>query len=311
MLACGATTAADAGAYPNKPVRIIVAQPAGGNADLVAHTYAQRLVDRFGVQFVVDNRGGGGGVIGTELAVRALPDGYTLLIAPTALGTNPALMDKLPFDTRRDLAPISLLSAGPNIIVVAAGSALRTMEDVMTAARARPGKLNFSSSGVANATHMSGELFKYMAKVNIQHVPYKGSPASMVAVSSGETDLSFAGISGALPLMRGGKLRALAVTSDRRWPTLTEVPTVAESGVAGYECTNWYAMFAPPKSSPATVNLIYREIANIANTPEIRTRLIADGQEPRGTTPRELDEHIAREISKWTELAKVAGLRAQ
>ncbi len=176
MLACGATTAADAGAYPNKPVRIIVAQPAGGNADLVARTYAQRLVDRFGVQFVVDNRGGGGGVIGTELAVRALPDGYTLLIAPTALGTNPALMDKLPFDTRRDLAPISLLSAGPNIIVVAAGSALRTMEDVMTAARARPGKLNFSSSGVANATHMSGELFKYMAKVNIQHVPYKARP---------------------------------------------------------------------------------------------------------------------------------------
>ena len=301
----------DAADYPTKPVRIIVAQPAGGNADLVSRSFAQRLGERFGVQFVVDNRGGGGGVIGTELAVHALPDGYTLLIAPTALGTNPALVKNLPFDARRDLAPISLLTAGPNIIVVPVGSPLRNLGDIIAAARAQPGKLSFASSGLANATHMSGELFMHMAKVSILHVPYKGSPASMVAVASGETELAFAGISGAMPLVRSGKLRAIAVTSAQRWQTLPEITTVAEAGVPGYESTNWYAMFAPAKASPKLVNLLYSEIAAIARSQEMRSRLIPEGQEPLGTSPRELDAHVAREIAKWTELAKAAGLKAQ
>lgn len=304
-LAVGAPRAAD---YPTKPVRIIVAQPAGGNADVVARSFAQRLSDRFGVQFVVDNRGGGGGVIGTELAVRAVPDGYTLLIGPTAIGTNPALVANLPFDTRRDLAPISLLSAGPNIVVVGAGSALRTVADIIAAAQARPGKLNYSSSGVANSTHMSGELFKYMAKVNIVHVPYKGAPASMVAVSSGEVELAFSGMSGALPLIRGGKLRAVAVTSAHAWPTFPDVPSIAEAGVAGYESTNWYALFGPARLPAGLVNLLSGEIATIAKNPELRSRFLADGQEPLGTTPKELGQHLAREITKWIELAKVAGL---
>ena len=312
VLACAALAAcvASAADYPVKPVRIIVAQPAGGNADLVSRSFAQRLTDRFGVQFVVDNRGGGGGIIGTELVIHAVPDGYTLLIAPTALGTNPALMAKLPFDARRDLAPISQLTAGPNIVVVPAGSAFRNLGDIIAAARAQPGKLNFASSGLANATHMAGELFKYMAKVNILHVPYKGAPASMVAVSSGETELAFAGMSSALPLVRAGKLRAIAVTGATRWQTLMEVPTIAEAGVPGYESTNWYAMFAPLKTNARLVNLLYSEVAAIAKSQELRSRLIPDGQEPLGTTPKELDAHIAREIAKWTELAKVAGLSA-
>lgn len=304
-LACGALRAAD---YPTKPVRIIVAQPAGGNADVVARSFAQRLSDRFGVQFVVDNRGGGGGVIGTELAVRAVPDGYTLLIGPTAIGTNPALVANLPFDTRRDLPPISLLSAGPNIVVVGASSALRTVADIIAAAQARPGKLNYSSSGVANSTHMSGELFKYMAKVNIVHVPYKGAPASMVAVSSGEVEMAFSGMSGALPLIRGGKLRAVAVTSAHAWPTLPDVPSIAEAGVVGYESTNWYALFGPAGLPAGLVNRLAGEIATIAKNPELRSRFLADGQEPLGTTPKELGQHLAREITKWIELAKVAGL---
>ena len=311
-LTCAALASHAAGAaeYPAKPVRIIVAQPAGGNADLVSRAFAQRLGDRFGVQFVVDNRGGGGGIIGTELAVHSVPDGYTLLIVPTALGTNPALMQKLPFDVRRDLAPISQLTAGPNIIVVPAGSALRSVGDIIAAARAQPGKLNFASSGMANATHMAGELFKYMANVNILHVAYKGAPASMVAVASGETELAFAGMAGAMPLVRSGKLRAVAVTGTNRWQTLAEVPTVAEAGVTGYESSNWYAMLAPVKTSPKLITLIYSEIAAIAKSPEMRSRLIPEGQEPLGTTPRELDAHIAREIAKWTGLAKAAGLSA-
>lgn len=299
---------AGAADYPVKPVRIIVAQPAGGNADLVSRSFAQRLSERFGVQFVVDNRGGGGGIIGTELAIHAVPDGYTLLIVPTALGTNPALVKKLPFDARRDLAPISQLTAGPNIIVVPANSPHKNVGDIIAAAQAQPGKLSFASSGLANATHMAGELFKYMAKANILHVPYKGSPASMVAVSSGETALAFAGIAGAMPLVRSGRIRPIAVTGARRWQTLPDVPTVAEAGVPGYESTNWYAMFGPLKLPPRLVTLLYTEVSTIAKSPEMRSRLLPDGQEPLGTTPQELSAHLAHEITKWVELAKAAGL---
>ncbi|MEO7729128.1 MAG: tripartite tricarboxylate transporter substrate binding protein [Burkholderiales bacterium] len=299
---------AGAADYPDKPVRIIVAQPAGGNADLVSRSFAQRLTDRFGVQFVVDNRGGGGGIIGTELAIHAVPDGYTLLIVPTALGTNPALVKKLPFDARRDLTPISQLTAGPNIVVVPANSPFKNIGDIIATAHAQPGKLSFASSGLANATHMAGELFKYMAKANILHVPYKGSPAAMVAVSAGETELAFAGISGAMPLMKSGRLRPIAVTGGKRWSTLPEVPTIAEAGVPGYESTNWYAMFGPPKLPPRLVTLLYTEVSTIAKSPEMRSRLLPDGQEPLGTTPTELSAHLAHEITKWVELAKAAGL---
>src|SRR6187401_3124076 len=201
--------------YPDRPVRIVVAQPAGGNADLVSRSFAQKLTDRFGVQFVVDNRGVAGGIIGTEIAIQAVPDGYTLLIVPTALGTNPALVKNLPFDAKRDLAPISQLTAGPNIVVVPTNSQFRNLGDIIAAARAQPGKLSFASSGLANATHMAGELFKYMAKANILHVPYKGSPAAMVATSAGETELAFAGIAGAMPLIRSNRLRPIAVTGAK------------------------------------------------------------------------------------------------
>ena len=297
-------------AYPSKPVRMIVGQPAGGNADLSARQYAQRLGERFAVQFVVDNRGGGGGVIATELTARSLPDGYTLFLGHTALGTNPALIKNLPFDTRRDLAPISLLIAGPNLVVVGAANPLRSIADIIKEARARPGKLNYSSSGVATATHVSGELFKYMAKVEMQHVAYKGAPASMIAVATGESDLSFAGMSGALPLVRGGRLRAIAVTGEKRWSTLPDVPTVSESGVPGYESLAWYALFGPAKLPAAIVNLLYREVAAISQTPDMRSRMMAEGLEPLGTTPKALDEFLGREIEKWTRLAKTAGLTA-
>jgi tripartite-type tricarboxylate transporter receptor subunit TctC len=307
-IACALALQPACAEYPDRPVRVVVAQPAGGNADLVSRSFAQKLTDKFGVQFVVDNRGGAGGIIGTEIAIQAVPDGYTLLIAPTALGTNPALVKKLPFDARRDLAPISQLTAGPNIIVVPVNSPFKNVGDIIAAAQAQPGKLSFASSGLANATHMAGELFKYMAKINILHVPYKGSPAAMVAVSAGETELAVAGIAGAMPLIRSGRLRPVAGTGAKRWPTLPEVPTVAQAGVPGYESSNWYAMFAPLKMPPKIVNLIYSEISTIAKSADMRSRLLPDGQEPLGTTPKELEVHLAREIAKWIELGKAAGL---
>jgi len=301
---------AEGGAYPTRPVRMIVGQPAGGNADTSARLYAQRLAERFGVQFVVDNRAGGGGVIGTELAVRAQPDGYTLFLAHTAIGTNPALIAKLPFDTRRDLAPISLLVTSPNIVVVGAGHPLRSIADLIAAARARPGKLNYASSGVATATHVAGELFKSMTKVDMQHIAYKGAPAAMIAVATGESDLSFAGMAGAMPLVRGGKLRAIAVTGERRWPPLPDLPTVAESGVPGYECVAWYGLFGPARLPASLVSLLHREVAAISKSEDLRTRMIAEGLEPVGSTPQAMGDFLAREIDKWTRLAKSAGITA-
>jgi tripartite-type tricarboxylate transporter receptor subunit TctC len=318
LTACGLllfalTASAPAGAaetYPTRPVRLIVGQPAGGNADFSARLYAQRLGERFGVQFVVDNRAGGGGVIATELAARAQPDGYTLFMAHTAIGTNPALIARLPFDTRRDLAPISLLVTSPNIVVVGAGNPVRSIKDLITAARARPGKLNYASSGVATSTHVSGELFKSMTKVDMQHIAYKGAPAAMIAVATGESDLSFAGMAGAMPLVRGGKLRGIAVTGEKRWPTLPDIPTVSESGVPGYESVAWYGLFGPARLPAGMVSLLYREVAAISKSDEVRTRMLADGLEPLATTPQALGEFLAREIDKWIRVAKSAGISA-
>ena len=306
-----AVCAADpAAGYPSRPVRLIVGQPPGGNADTTARVYAQKLGERFGMQFVVDNRGGAGGVIATELTVRAQPDGYTLFVAHTAVGTNPALIAKLPFDTRRDLAPISLMTVSPNIVVVAAANPIKSIGDLVAAARARPGKINYASSGVATSTHVSGELFKAMAKVSMQHVAYKGAPASMIAVATGESEVSFAGMAGALPLVRGGRLRGIAVTGEKRFPPLPDLPTVAESGVPGYESVAWYAFFAPARLPKPLVDLLHQEVAAISQTQDMRARMTGEGLEPLGTTPAELDAFFAREIEKWIRLAKTAGLSA-
>jgi tripartite-type tricarboxylate transporter receptor subunit TctC len=296
----------NAPAYPLKPIRLIAAQPAGGNTDVVARLYAQQLSERFGRQIVVDNRGGAGGIIATELVARAEPDGYTLLAVGSSFGANPGLGTKLPYDTRRDFIPLSMLAAGPNVIVVGTASPAKSVKDIIAAARAQPGKLNYASSGVATAVHLAGELFKYTASVDVLHIAYKGAPAAMVAVSSGEADLGFAGMASALPLIRAAKLRALAVTTVQRWPNLPDVATVAESGVPGYEASNWYGLFGPAKMRADTVALLQREIARVAKLDFVRERLVADGLEPVVSTAQEFDAHVVREIDKWTKLAKAA-----
>lgn len=294
--------------YPSKPLRLIVAQTAGGSADLVARTYAQRLTEQLGQQIVIDNRPGGGGVIATELVVRAQPDGYTLLLAPTSHAINPSFIAKLPYDTRRDLAPISLLAAGYNILVVNAAHPARSVRDIIAIARAQPGHLKFASSGTAGATHLTGELFRLMAGIEMLHVPYKGAPAALTAVISGESDFSFGSMASSLQLVRGGRLRALAVTSRDRAPVLPEIPTVAESGVPGYESSSWQALFGPAKMPSAIVQRLYRETTAAAKHPELLKRLGAEGLVAFGTTPQELDQHVAREIEKYARVTKAAGL---
>jgi len=299
------------GTYPSRPIRFVVAQTAGGNADFVARSYAQRLAERLGQPFVIDNRAGGGGVIGSEVVARAAPDGHTLLLAPTSHGINPALMAKLPYDTRRDFTPISLLALGPNLLVFHNGFAAKSVQDLVNAARAQPDKLRFSSSGVASSPHLAGELFKLVAGVAMQHVAYKGGPASAVSVVSGESELSFASMPSVLPLVRSGRLRAVAVTGQKRWPNLPDLPTVAESGVPGYESAVWQAMVAPAKVPQAIVDRLHREVAQIARLPDLRERLMADGSEPLGTSPQELADFLAREIAKWQKVVKAANLKAE
>ena len=309
MLAAAlAGTGVSAQPYPSKPLRLVVAQTAGGSADLVARAYGQRLTEQLGQQIVIDNRAGAGGVIATELVVRAHPDGYTLLLAPTAHAINPSFVAKLPYDTRRDLTSISLLSAGYNILVVSQNHPARSVRDIIAIARAQPGKINYASSGTAGATHLTGELFRLMAGIEMLHVPYKGAPAALTAVISGESDFSFGSMASSLPLVRGGRLRALAVTSRDRSPALPDVPTVAESGVPGYESSSWQALFGPARMPPALVQRLYREIAGSARHPDLRKRLGTEGLLPLATTPQELDEHVVRELEKYAKITKAAGL---
>jgi tripartite-type tricarboxylate transporter receptor subunit TctC len=294
--------------YPTKPIRLIVAQTAGGNSDMVARAYALRLSERLGQQIVVDNRGGGSGIIATELVVNAQPDGYTLLLAPTAHAINPSLMAKLPYDTLRDVKAVSLLGVGYNILVVAQNHAARSVRDIIAAAKAQPGKLTYASSGTAGATHLTGELFRVMAGINILHVPYKGAPASLTALVGGETDFSFSSMASTLPLVRGGRLRALGVSSPERWPTLPEVPTVAEAGVPGYESSSWQGLFGPARLAPEIVNLLHREVAEIAKSADMHKRLSAEGLLPRGTSPKAFESFIADEIAKWSKVTRAAGI---
>lgn len=309
LLACAANApAADTG-YPARPIRLVVAQSAGGNADFVARYYAQRLVDSLGQQIVIDNRPGGSGIVGTEIVARSPADGYTLLLAPTSHTINPNFMAKLPYDSRRDFTSISLLGAGYNLLVVSQANPARSVRDVIAAARAQPGQLRYASSGVASATQLTTELFGLMAGIQMLHVPYKGAPAALTAVIGAECDLSFGSMASALPLVRGNRLRALAITSRERSMALPEIPTIAESGVPGYESSSWQALLGPARMPADIVNRLYRDVALSARNPELVKRFNAEGMVAIGSTPRELDEHLAREFDKWVKVTKAAGLR--
>lgn len=306
-----ATAHVAAADYPTRPIRLIVAQTVGGNSDMVARAYGQRMGERLGQQIVVDNRGGGAGIIATELVVNAQPDGYTLLLSPTAHAINPSLIAKLPYDTLRDVKAISLLGIGYNILVVTQNHAARTVRDLINTAKARPGKITYASSGTAGASHLTGELFRVMAGIDILHVAYKGAPASLTALVGGEIDFSFSSMSSTLPLVRSGRLRALGVSSPERWPTLPEIPTVAEAGVPGYESSSWQGLFGPAKLPAALVTLLHREVAEIAKTADMQKRLSNEGLLPQGTTPQAFEKFIAVEIAKWAKVVKAAGIAAR
>lgn len=297
--------------YPTRPIRMIVAYPPGGGTDIVGRMIAQKLSENLGQTVVVDNRGGATGNIGTELAARATPDGYTLLmgnVAPNAI--NVSLFKKLPYDPVKDFAPVSLAAVTPNILVVQPSLPVKTVKDLIALAKSKPGTLNFPSAGIGSSSHLAGEMLKTMAGIDMVHVPYKGGGPALIALLSGQVQIMFATLPAAMPHVKSGKLRPVAVTTSRRSQALPELPTIAESGVPGYEAATWYGLLAPAGTPKAIVGRLHAEIVKILAT-DTRQLLMAQGFEPAGSSPSEFASYIKTEIVKWAKVIKDAGIRPE
>jgi tripartite-type tricarboxylate transporter receptor subunit TctC len=298
--------------YPTKPVRLIVPFPPGGANDIVARIVGQRLHERWGRPVVIDNRGGAGGNIGTEIGARAAPDGYTLTIGSTStFASNVSLYSRLPFDPRKDFAPVALIVTAPNVLSVHPSVPAKSVQELVQLARAAPNKLNYSSFGDGSSAHLVGEMFKRMAGIEAVHIPYKGGGPALAAVIAGEVQMTFSNLSVALPQVKAGKVRGLAVTSVKRAAALPELPTVAESGVPGFQATAWIGLAAPAGTPRALVERINREVIAVVNEPETRQQFLGRGLEPAAGTPADYAQHIRAEIERWSKVIKEAGIKAQ
>ena len=307
-LAAPFTFAQGAANYPAKPVRLVVPFPAGGTTDILARAVAQKLSEAWGQQVIVDNRPGAGGNIGSELVARAAPDGYTLLMG--TVGThaiNPSLYKKMPYDHVKDFAPVILVAGVPNVLVVNPSLPVHSVSELIAYAKANPGKLNFASSGNGTSIHLSGELFKTMTGVDMTHVPYKGSAPALTDLIGGQVQLMFDNLPSSLPFIKAGKLRALAVTSGTRSATLPELPTLAESGLPGFEASSWFGVLAPAGTPRDIVAKLNGAIAGWLASPEAKEKLLAQGAIAAGGTPDDFARHIAAETSKWAKVVKASG----
>ena len=301
---------ASAQPYPSKPVRFLVGFAPGGTNDIVARMLAQKLTENMGQSVVVENRAGANTAIATELAARAAPDGYTILLTASGHATNPALM-KLPFDPVRDFAFISLAVESQNLAVVHPSFPPRNVQELIAFSKKRPGAINYASSGTGTTVHLSAELFQFMTGVKWVHVPYKGGGPAAIELLAGQTSLMFGNLPTVIQYARGGKLRALAVTGAKRTPAMPEIPTVAESGIPGYEVTNWFGVSAPAKTPRAVVDRLNTEIVRALNIPDLRERLASQGADPVGNTPEQFTAFIQNEIVKWSKVIKAAGIKGE
>ena len=304
------TRIATAQAYPVRAVRIVVGFLAGSTTDIVARLLAQWLQDRLGQPFIVENRPGAGGTLATELAVGAPPDGYTLLMTNSALAINAALDHNQRFDIRRDIAPIGAIVAVPNVMVVNLSVSATTVPQFIAYAKANPGKLNMGSAGTGSSGHLSGELFKMMAGVDLVHVPYRGSPAALSDLLAGQVQVYFAPMPPAIELIRAGKLRALAVTTPTRWAELPQVPAVAEF-VPGYEAGTWSGLAAPANTSAGVIDVLNMQINAALADPKIKSTLADMGGLVLGGSPDDAAKLLSDEIEKWTKVVTHAGLKQQ
>ncbi len=296
--------------YPNKPVRLVLPFPPGGGTDTLGRVVGAKLSETLGQQVVIENRPGAGANIGAEVVAKSPPDGYTLLMGNIAHAINVTLYSKLGYDLLKDLAPVSLLASTPNIVVVHPSVPAKSVKELIAVARARPGNLDFASSGSGSSAHLAGELFSNMAGIKMTHVPYKGGGPAVIALLGGQVSVGFATTPSVISHVKTGKLRGLAVTGAQRSASAPELPTVSESGLPGFEVVGWYGLLAPSGTSREIIARLHSESVKLLKLPDVKERLAATGFEPIGTTPEQFGTYIRSEVEKWAKVVKAAGIRA-
>jgi tripartite-type tricarboxylate transporter receptor subunit TctC len=311
VLAALPSSHAAAQSYPAKPIRMIVPFAAGGPNDVIGRVVAQKVSEQIGQQVIVENRAGAGGAIGTAFVGSAPPDGYTILISGTSsLAINPALYKKLPYDPIKDFAPVALVGTAPSLLAMHPSVPVRTIKDLIALAKSRPGQLNYASGGIGSAPHLAGELLNSMAKIKMVHVPFKGGSPALTGVMSGEADLFMGGMSAAMPPVKNGRLRGIAVTSPKRSQFMPDLPTIAET-LPGYDVVNWYAIFAPAATPKEIVARLNGEIVKAMAAPDTRKRFASLATDAETSTPEELGAYHRREMTKWANVVKSAGIKPE
>ncbi len=297
-------------AFPERPVRLIVPLPPGGGTDLLARTLTQQLGERWGHNVVIDNRGGAGGTIGVDLAAKSQPDGYTIVmgyIAPISVNVS---LGKLPYDPVKDLAPITMVAVAQNVLVVHPALAAANVKELIALLKAKPGYFHYASAGNGSSPHLSAELFKSMAGVNMNHVPYKGAGPAFIDLIAGQVSMYFGSLPSSLPHIRAGRVRALAVTGSKRSAIVPELPTITEAAVANFDSTQWYGILAPARTPPAIVEQLHRDLVAVLTIPAVKERLFGQGYEVVANSRAEFTQYIREEIAKWARVIKEAGIRA-
>ncbi|MEO7726463.1 MAG: tripartite tricarboxylate transporter substrate binding protein, partial [Burkholderiales bacterium] len=297
--------------FPSHPLRMIVPYAPGGNADIMARLIGQRLSENIGQQVVIDNRAGANGVIGTELAAKAPGDGYTIVLVASSLATNPSLLKKLPYDAQRDLAPVTIVGSTPLILAAYPALPASTVQELVALAKARPGQLNYATSGQGSPANLAGALFNFMTGVNIVHVTYKGTAQATTDVLGGHVQLFYPSMTAVLPYVKAGKLKALGMTSLKRSPLASEIPTVSESGIPGYHANIWNGVLAPSATPKIIIARLNSELVRVMSAPETRERFAAAGAEAAHGTPEEFRRFIAAEQVKWAKVIRESGMRVE
>jgi tripartite-type tricarboxylate transporter receptor subunit TctC len=294
--------------YPDRPIRLVVGSAAGGGSDILARMIAQKLTEEFGQQIVVDNRAGASGIMGTDVVAKAAPDGYTLLIIQPSLTINPSVFKKLPYDVARDFAPISLTVDASQMLSVHPSVAAKSAKDLIALAKAKPGQLTFGSPGFGTSPHLTAELFKQKARIDMQQITFKGATPAYVSLMSGEVSAMFATVLSGMPHVKSGKIRPLGVSTAKRVASVPDLPTIAESGLPGFDTSQWFGFLAPAGTPKPIIDRLYQSITRAVNNPEVRSRLEAQGVEVVNKPPKEFAALIRQELVQWASVVKAAGI---
>lgn len=305
------SSAATAQSYPTKPVRVVVSFPPGAGVDIVARTVMPKLAEAMGQQFIVDNRAGASGNLGSEVAAHAPPDGYTLLFTPASVASSQALYTKLGYNLVRDLEPISMVAAAPFVLVVHPSLPVKTVKDLIAMAKARPGQLLYASTGNGGSPHLATEMFRQQANIDITHIPYKGTPPAVTDLIAGQVSMMFANTLSVLPYVNSGRLRALAISSAKRSAAAPAIPTIAENGMPGFDSVTWFGVLAPSGTPREIISRLTTELRRLVQSKTLADQLIAQGADPIGSTAEEFGTRIKSDIAKWTVIIKTAGIRAE